>query len=73
MDISVVKEARSLLGTLEELNNIKRDFNSDFYDTWGLINISTDKSLRIPYILKGNFIKAINETIEQIEKQIEEL
>ena len=73
MDISVAKEARSLLGTLEELNNIKRDFNSDFYDMWGLINISTDKSLRIPYILKGSFIKAINETIEQLEKQIEEL
>ena len=72
MDISVAKEAKSLLETLEELNNIKREFNTDSY-VWGLLNVSTDKSLLIPYILEGKFIKVINETIEQIEKQIEEL
>lgn len=73
MDIDTAKDARRLLETLEELNNIKREFNSDSYGVWGLLNISTDKSLLIPYILKGNFIKAINESIEQLEKQIEEL
>ena len=72
MDISVAKEAKSLLETLAELNNIKREFNTDSY-VWGLLNISTDKSLLIPYILESKFIKVINETIEQIEKQIEEL
>lgn len=72
MDISVAKEAKRLLETLEELNNIKREFNTDSY-VWGLLNVSTDKSLLIPYILEGKFIKVINETIEQIEKQIEEL
>lgn len=73
MNISTAKDARRLLETLEELNNIKREFNSDSYGVWGLLNISTDKSLFLPYILKGRFIKAINETIEQLEKQIEEL
>lgn len=72
MDISVAKEAKSLLETLAELNNIKREFNTDSY-VWGLLNISTDKSLLIPYILEDKFIKAIDEIIEQIEKQIEEL
>ena len=72
MDINTAKEAKRLLETLEELNNIKREFNTDSY-VWGLLNISTDKSLLIPYILEGKFIKAIDETIEQIEKQIEEL
>lgn len=72
MDISVAKEAKSLLETLAELNNIKREFNTDSY-VWGLLNVSTDKSLLIPYILESKFIKVINETIEQIEKQIEEL
>ena len=73
MDIRIAKETKSLLETLELLNNIKREFNSDSCDVWGLLNISTDKSLLIPYILEGSFIKAINETIEQLEKQIEEL
>lgn len=72
MDINVAKEAKSLLETLAELNNIKREFNTDSY-VWGLLNVSTDKSLLIPYILEGKFIKVIDETIEQIEKQIEEL
>ena len=72
MDINTAKEAKSLLETLEELNNIKREFNTDSY-VWGLLNVSTDKSLLIPYILESKFIKVINETIEQIEKQIEEL
>ena len=73
MNIDTAKEVKSLLEVLGLLNNIKREFKSNSCSVWELTNASTGKSLIIPYSLKDRFEKIINESIEDIEKQIKEL
>ena len=77
MDINTAEKARDLLKDLEDLNEIKRHMEEEC-SHWQSFLTSDIKSwekdgLIMPEILREEFTKAVGRSIEQLEKQIEEL
>lgn len=73
MNIDTAKDVSSLLDILAMLNKIKKDFTNNLYNVWELVNSESGKSLILPYILKDKFVETLNESIKEIEQQINEL
>lgn len=77
MDINTAEKARGLFETLEYLNKIKRYMEEEDLHWWSFLTPdikSWEKDgLIMPEILREEFTKAVDRSIEQLEKQIEEL
>lgn len=77
MDINTAEKARDLLKALEDLNGIKRHMEEECRHWWSFLTPdikSWEKDgLIMPEILREEFTKAVGRSIEQLEKQIEEL
>lgn len=77
MKIDIAKQARAFLSELDDLKEIKRHINEEDDHWWSFLTPdikSWDKEgLRMPEILREEFTKAVDRSIEQLEKQIEEL
>lgn len=77
MKIDIAKQARGFLSELDNLKEIKRHINEEDDHWWSFLTPdikSWDKEgLRMPKILREEFTKAVNISIKQLEKQIEEL
>lgn len=77
MEKNTAEIARDLLAKLERLGDIKTHIEAEPRHWWSFLtpNIrSLDKDgLEMPKILREEFTKAVDRSIEQIEKQIEEL
>ena len=77
MDINTAEKARGLLETLEDLNEIKRHMEKEDRHWWSFlapdIKSWEKDGLTMPEILREEFTKAVGRSIEQLEKQIEEL
>ena len=76
MDINTVEKARGMLETLKDLNTIKRYMEVGHY-WWSFltpdIKSLEEDGLIMPEILCEEFTKAVDRSIEQLEKQIKEL
>lgn len=77
MKIDKIKRASKFLSELDRLKEIKRHINEEDSSWWSfltphIINWKED-GLIMPKILREEFTKAVDRSIEQIEKQIEEL
>lgn len=77
MDINKAKQVRVFLSELDKLEEIKRQINEEDNHCWSFltpdIKIWNRDGLRMPEILREEFTKAVDRSIEQLEKQIEEL
>lgn len=77
MEIDKAKRASRFLSELDRLEEIKRHINEENSNWWSFLtpNIKNwDKDgLMMPEILRDEFTKAVDRSIEQIEKQIKEL
>lgn len=77
MKIDIVKQARVFLSELDKLEEIKNQIKEEDSNLWAFLtpdikNWNRD-GLRMPEILRKEFTKAVDRSIEQLEKQIEEL
>ena len=76
MKIDIAKQASEFLSELDRLEEIKRHINEEDSNWWSFLTPdikSWDKEgLIMPEILREEFTKAVDRSIEQIEKQIEE-
>lgn len=73
MDINKAEKASELLNSLAKVKNIKICFCTDFYANWELVTKDNYRRLVIPEIIADELKKAVDRSIEQLEKQIEEL
>ena len=77
MKIDIAKQVRKFLLELDRLKEIKKHINEDDGSWWSFLTPdikSCDKEgLRMPETLREEFTKAVDRSIEQLEKQIEEL
>ena len=77
MQIDKAKQARVFLLELDGLKEIKRHINEEDSNWWSFLtpDIKSWKrdGLIMPKILREEFTKAVDKSIEQLEKQIEEL
>ena len=77
MQIDKAKQARAFLSELDRLEEIKRHINEE-NDHWWSFSTPDIKSwnrdgLIMPKPLREEFTKAVDKSIERLEKQIEEL
>jgi len=77
MDKNKAEQARYLLHELERVQEIKDTMGKEPQNWWSFLacdlkNWNND-GLRMPKILREEFTKAVDRSIEQLEKQIEEL
>lgn len=77
MNIDKARQARDFLSELDDLKEIKRHTEQENIHWWSfltpeIINENKD-GLIMPKILREEFTKAVDRSIEQLEKQIEEL
>ena len=72
-----MEKARRLLETLEDLNKIKRYMEKGDRYWWSFLTPDLKRSetegLIMPDILRTEFVKAVDNSIEQVNKLIEEL
>ena len=75
MDIQKVDRARKLLAELKSLEDIKIYTENEPKHKWAFVALGmlNSGSLDIPDILREEFMKAVDRSIEQLKKQIEEL
>ena len=77
MDINTAEKARDLLKDLEDLRGIKRRMEEEDHHWWSFLTPDIKgwekDGLIMPEILREEFAKAVDGSIEQLEKQIEEL
>lgn len=77
MKIDKAKRASEFLSELDRLEEIKRHINKEDSNWWSFLtpNIKRweEDGLIMPEILREEFTKAVDRSIEQLEKQIEEL
>lgn len=77
MKIDIAKQVKEFLSELDRLEEIKRHINDENSSWWSFltpdIKIWDKDGLRMPKILRKEFTKAVDRSIEQLEKQIEEL
>ena len=77
MDKNKAEQAKYLLHELERVQEIKDTMGKEPQNWWSFLaydlkNWNND-GLRMPKILREEFTKAVDRSIEQIEKQIEDL
>lgn len=77
MDKDQIKRASKFLSELDRLKEIKRHINEENSSWWSFLTpyiISwKEDGLIMPEILREEFTKAVDKSIERLEKQIEEL
>ena len=76
MDISKAKQARYLLKELSMVQEIKDTMNTEAQNWWSFLTPEQrwrNEGLMMPEILREEFTKAVDRSIERLEKQIEEL
>lgn len=77
MDKDQIKRASKFLSELDRLKEIKRHINEENSSWWSFLTpyiISwKEDGLIMPKILREEFTKAVDKSIERLEKQIEEL
>lgn len=77
MDKKKAKQAKCLLYELEKVQEIKDEMGKEAQNWWSFLtpNIKRweEDGLIMPEILREEFTKAVDRSIEQLEKQIEEL
>ena len=77
MQIDKAKQARVFLLELDRLEEIKRHINKENSNWWSFltpdIKIWDKDGLRMPKVLREEFTKAVDRSIERLERQIEEL
>lgn len=77
MKIDKAKRASEFLSELDRLEEIKRHINEEDSSWWSFLTPDIKRweedGLIMPEILCEEFTKAVDRSIEQLEKQIEEL
>lgn len=77
MKIDKAKQASEFLSELDRLEEIKRHINKENSSWWSFLtpNIKRwdEDGLRMPETLREEFTKAVDRSIERLERQIEEL
>ena len=77
MKIDKAKLASEFLSELDRLEEIKRHINEEDSSWWSFLTPDIKRweedGLIMPEILREEFTKAVDRSIEQLEKQIEEL
>jgi hypothetical protein len=77
MDIEKARLASEVLSELDRLEKIKRHMNEEDGSWWSFLTPDIKRweedGLIMPEILCEEFTKAVDRSIEQLEKQIEEL
>ena len=77
MKIDKAKRASEFLSELDRLEEIKRHINEEDSSWWSFLTPDIksweEDGLIMPEILREEFTKAVDRSIEQLEKQIEEL
>nr|DAE08298.1 MAG TPA: hypothetical protein [Siphoviridae sp. ctnsL8] len=77
MDINKAEKAKSLLHELEKVQEIKNTMGKEAQNWWSFLTPEKQRwdndGLMMPEILREEFTKAVDRSIEQLEKQIEEL
>lgn len=77
MKIDKAKRASEFLSELDSLEKIKRHMNEEDGSWWSFLTPDIKRweedGLIMPEILCEEFTKAVDRSIEQLEKQIEEL
>lgn len=77
MKIDIAKQVKEFLSELDRLEEIKRHINDENSSWWSFltpdIKIWDKDGLRMPKVLREEFTKAVDRSIKQLEKQIEEL
>ena len=77
MKIDIAKQARGFLSELDILKEIKSHINEEDDHWWAFLTPDIkrwgNEGLNMPKILREEFTKAVDRSIEQLEKQITEL
>lgn len=77
MDINKAEKAKKLLHELEKVQEIKNTMGKEAQNWWSFLTPEKQRwdndGLMMPEILREEFTKAVDRSIEQLEKQIEEL
>lgn len=77
MKIDIAKQVREFLSELDRLKEIKRRINKENSNWWSFLTPDIKSwnrdGLIMPKILREEFTKAVDKSIERLEKQIEEL
>lgn len=77
MDKKKAEEARDLLSELASVQDIKDAMEKEQENWWSFLSPGTKRwdedGLRMPDTLREEFTKAVDRSIERLEKQIEEL
>lgn len=77
MNIDKARQARDFLSELDDLKEIKRYTEQEYIHWWSFLtpeirNWNKD-GLKMHGVLREEFTKAVERSIKQLEKQIEEL
>ena len=77
MNIDKARQARDFLSELDDLKEIKRYTEQEYIRWWSFLTPEirnwNKEGLMMPEPLREEFTKAVDRSIEQLEKQIEEL
>lgn len=77
MKIDIAKQVKGFLSELDRLEEIKRHINKEDGQWWSFLTPDIKSwnrdGLIMPKILREEFTKAVDKSIERLEKQIEEL
>ena len=77
MYINKSKQSREFLSDRDSLKEIKRHINKEDSNWWSFLTPDIKRweedGLMMPEILREEFTKAVDKSIERLEKQIEEL
>ena len=77
MDINKAEKAKNLLHELKKVQEIKNTQGKEAQNWWSFLTPDikdwNKDGLMMPKILREEFTKAVDRSIERLEKQIEEL
>lgn len=77
MDINKAEKAKNLLHELKKVQEIKNTMGKEAQNWWSFLTPDikdwNKDGLMMPKILREEFTKAVDRSIERLEKQIEEL
>lgn len=75
MEKNTAEIARDLLAELERLEDIKTHMEAEPHHWWSFLtpDMYSKDGLRMPDILRTEFVKAVDNSIERLNKLIEEL
>ena len=77
MDINKAEKAKNLLHELKKVQEIKNTMGKEAQNWWSFLTPDikdwNKDGLMMPKILREEFTKSVDRSIERLEKQIEEL